>query len=226
MKRLADAFTRGVDQTQTRRVQSMIDTMIGRIHREFEKLPVEVRFTDRDLYKNAIEMRDQVYSTGVLYIWKGASEVPMWDPLTNWKARAVHDWQHISDQFDFTMDGEYEGFRAAARRMPQLAPIYLSEIAMQAAVANVYGDFAAQQKIVLLSPEEEAWASSLRGLGRHPEPGGVADAVQITATMLAVMTPEEAVTLLASMDASRDDAIALVEAARIYGAMLEAQMDE
>jgi hypothetical protein len=222
MKRLADAFLVGVDQTKTKKVQSMIDTAARRIHSEFDRLPVEVRFTDRDLYKSAIEMRDQVLSTGVLYIWKGASDVPMWDPLTNWKARAVHDWQHISDQFDFTMGGEYEGFRAAARRMPQLAPIYLSEIAMQAAVANVYGDFAAQQKIVLLDPGTEAWATSLRGL--RGAPGDAADAIQLTAVMLSVMKPEDVVALLAVMDASQEDAIALVEGAQIYDAMLEGQL--
>lgn len=218
VQRLARAFHFGRDQTHTPQVQAMIAEAIRRINRGFDEIPVRVEFVDWDPYRSMLEMRDQVLSTGVLYIWKGASDVPMWDPLTNWKARAVHDWQHISDQFDFTMDGEYEGFRAAARRAPQLAPLYLSEIALQAAVANTAGQFAADQKIVLLEPEEYRWATGLRGIEDAPPSG---HDVQTVAAMLAVLPADAVAVILGAV--GEPHALTLIEAARAYDAMLEGQ---
>jgi hypothetical protein len=215
--RLARAFHYGKDQTHTPQVRAMIAEAVRRINTGFDEIPVRVEFVDWDPYRSMLEMRDQVASTGILYIWKGASDVPMWDPLTNWKARAVHDWQHIIDQFDFTMDGEYEGFRSAARRAPQLAPLYLSEIALQAAVANTAGQFAADQKIVLLEPEEHRWATGLRGAAAAPSP----EDVQMVSTMLAVMPPETVAAILGAL--GETNALVLIDAARAYDAMLEGQ---
>jgi hypothetical protein len=215
-KKLADAFVAGRDRTGTREVQDMIKVAARRIHADFEKIPVEVRFTSRDPYKSMAEMRDQVRSTGILYIWTGASNVPMWDPQTNWKARAVHDWQHISEQFDFTMDGEYEGFRAAARKAPRLAPLYFSEIAMQAAVANTHGDFPGAQKIVIPSPEQ---FRHLRGLEKAP----VFSADQV-AIMHSVMSEAEIAKLFGALGV--DAPMTRIEAARIYDATVQGQMEK
>jgi hypothetical protein len=193
----------------------MIREAVAQVRYDFDALPVEVRFVDSDPYASYAEMRDQVQSTGVLYIWTGASDVPMWDQQTNWMARAVHDWDHISQAFDFTMGGEYEGFRVAARKAPQLAPLYLSEIAMQAAVANIYGDFAAAQKIVLL-PEEEF--RQFRGVPDTP-----AEYVQLVSTMRSVMDDDEIATVLGA--AGVEGPLLLIEAARIYDALAAGQAD-
>jgi len=211
---LARAFIEGADQTHAPEVEAMIDEAVRRVHLDFEQLPVEVRFVDHDPYASFEEMRDQVQSTGVLYIWTGASDVPMWDEKTNWKARAVHDWDHISAQFDFTMAGEYEGFRVASRKVPQLAPLFLSEIAMQAAVANVYGDFAQAQKIVLLPPEE---FQSFRGAPDTP-----GEYVQMVAAMRSMMDDPEVAAALGA--AGVEGPLMLIEAARIYDAMVEGQL--
>jgi len=214
-KKLADAFVKGRDRTSSREVQDMIRVATRRIHADFEKIPVDVRFTERDPYKSMLEMRDQVRSTGILWIWTGASDVPMWDRVTNWKARAVHDWQHISEAFDFTMDGEYEGFRAAARKAPRLAPLYFSEIAMQAAVANTYGDFPGAQKIVIPSPEE---FRHLKGL-EAPR----FDAAQV-AVMRTVMTEAEIAKLFGALGVG--EPLTRIEAGRIYAATVQGQVEK
>lgn len=214
-KKLADAFVKGRDRTSSREVQDMIRVATRRIHADFEKIPVEVRFTERDPYKSMVEMRDQMRSTGILWIWTGASDVPMWDRVTNWKARAVHDWQHISEDFDFTMGGEYEGFRAAARKAPRLAPLYFSEIAMQAAVANTYGDFPGAQKIVIPSPEE---FRNLKGL---EAPAFSADQV---AVMRSVMTEAEIAKLFGALGV--DAPLTRIEAGRIYDATVQGQVQK
>ena len=219
-KKLADAFVAGRDRTSSREVQDMIRVATRRIHADFDKIPVEVRFTERDPYKSMVEMRDQVASTGVLWIWTGASDVPMWDRVTNWKARAVHDWQHISEAFDFTMDGEYEGFRAAARKAPQLAPLYFTEIAMQAAVANTYGHFPWAQKIVIPSPEA---FRHLKGLAAKitAEPAFSADQV---AVMRTVMTEAEIAKLMGALGV--DAPLTRIEAGRIYDATVQGQVEK
>lgn len=220
-RKMAVAFQRGQDMTGTAEVRRMIQAQERRIRAEFQKLPVRVQFTELDPYKSFEEMRDQVRSTGVLRIWTGASDVPMWSPETNWMARAVHDWDHISQQFDFTMDGEYEGFRVAARKAPQLAPIALSEIALQAAVANTEGIFAPDQKIVI----DEELVTHLSGVSAAHTRGLNRSLVPAIAAMRNAIGPEEtAKTLGTMMDA--EDAIDLFNAAVIYDAMVEGQMEQ
>jgi hypothetical protein len=219
-ERLAAAFRTGRDQTQSPEVQAMIQAAVQRIHADFARLPVRVEWTKRDPYATFEEMRDQVRSTGVLYIWTGASDVPMWDPETNWKARAIHDWDHISAAFDFTMDGEYQGFRVAAAKIPQLAPLYLSEIALQAAVSVTTSDFAEQQKIVLLNAEELRWAEGLGAYGDQDVGIATWAAVLVTTT-----SPEEAAMYLGALGYTQRQALQIVEAANIYNALVEGQME-
>jgi len=224
-KRLADAFLLGVDSTRTPEVEGMIQAAVRSIHTEFARLPVEVRWTKRDPYASYAEMRDQVLSTNVLYIWTGASDVPMWDEKTNWMARAVHDWDHISNQFDFTMDGEFEGFRVAARKNPQLAPLYLSEIAMQAAVANTYGGFATEQKIVLVEdPKLKTWIKQLGGLGGTSGNPHGRRRLDDVAMLLTTTTPTQTMLQLAYAGYSYGDALLLIQAAMNYNALIQGAM--
>lgn len=217
-KKLADAYLAGRDMTNSREVKAMIAAAAARIESEFDKIPVEVRWTERDPYKSMSEMRDQVRSTGILYIWTGASDVPMWSPKMNWKARAVHDWQHISEQFDFTMAGEYEGFKVAARKAPQLAPLYFSEIAMQAAVANTYGNFVNAQKIVILPPEEFRKASGLQGI--DPEDFSA----EQVAVMRSVLSDKDVAKMFGALGVEQP--VLRIEASRIYDALLEGQQEK
>lgn len=228
LKQLADAFLQGRDQTYSPKVQSMLREA-GRVVREdFEKIPVEVRWTNRDPYASYQEMRDQVLSTRVLYIWTGASDVPMWDPETNWKARAVHDWDHISNAFDFTMRGEFEGYRSAARKNPRLAPIYLSEIAMQAAVANAYGTFAPEQKIVMIEdPALRKYIESLSGLG-SVAPTRVKRLGRRIADIAVLVTlggPPLAMAKLGEAGYTYEDALVMLDAALVLNAEIQGSME-
>lgn len=226
-QRLAQLFQEGEDQTGSRRVQDMLAAEKQRLHRAFAKLPVEVVWVDHDPYAGYAEMRDQVLSTGKLMIWTGASDVPMWDPYTNWVARAVHDWDHIVNRFDFSQDGEYEGFRSAARQAPQLAPLYLSEIAMQASVFNTTGAFAEKQKIVLLDEAPERWATSLKGLGRASSASDeLVEYVPTVAALLAALGPEKTARVLgAEQRWTPEEGLQLIEAAHTYNALVAGQMD-
>lgn len=61
-KKLTDAFIKGRDRTSSREVQDMIRVATRRIHADFEKIPVEVRFTERDPYKSIVaEMKARGY---------------------------------------------------------------------------------------------------------------------------------------------------------------------
>lgn len=204
IERLAQVYETAPDSTYDPRVQEMIAAERVRIARAFDMLPIRVAFVDHDPYSSFEHMRDQIVSTGTMYVYKGGSDTPLWDPHTNWKARAVHDWDHLQKICDFSIEGEAAAFRSSAQCMPQLAPLYMSEILLQAAVANARGAFA-EQKLVLTSPEIARWAQHLRGLrGMHAAPMGgrpqdIAVLVWTTAGILRVDTPEAAVIHLRAM---------------------------
>ena len=160
---------------------------VDRIERAFNALrrKVEIVFTPDDPYSSYQEMLERVRSERRMFIFTGFSDTPLWTPETNWKARAVHDWDHIQHGIDFSMSGEAAAFRVSASRMPGLAPLYLSEIALQAAVQNFTGDFGAQ-KVVLPEARIDRIA---RGLGRSPKEAATAALVWRTAGILAVSGP-------------------------------------
>jgi len=137
-----------------------------------------------------------------MYIFTGFSDTPLWTPETNWKARAVHDWDHIQHGIDFSMSGEAAAFRVSASRMPGLAPLYLSEIALQAAVQNYTGEFEAQ-KVVLPAARIDRIA---RGLGRSPKEAATASLVWRAAGILAVSGPAGMMMHLKAMGLNRSQA--------------------
>jgi hypothetical protein len=204
IERLALAYENAPDSTHDPRVQAMVRAERARIDAAFERLPIRVQFVDHDPYKSFEHMRDQIASTGTMYVYKGGSDTPLWDPQTNWKARAVHDWDHLQKVCDFSIEGEAAAFRSSAAQCNALSPIYMSEILLQAAVANARGSFA-EQKLVLVSPEITRWATHLRGLrGLHTPPmGGQPQAISVlvwtAAGILRVDTPEAAVAHLRAM---------------------------
>jgi hypothetical protein len=162
MRRMAAALDAADDASQQPAIKAAVAQEIARIHRAFQKLPIRVKFVEHDPYSSFEHMRDQVASSGLMLVYQGASDTPLWDPKTNWMARAVHDYDHIVKSCDFSMEGEAAAFRHSAQCVPGLAPIYLSEIMLQAAVQNYTGRFDAQ-KLVVLPPELQKWAEQLRG---------------------------------------------------------------
>lgn len=215
LKLLSDAWDAAPDATDDPRVQAMINSEIARINAAFEQLPIQVKFVDFDPYASFEQMRDQVASTGTMLIYKGGSETPLWDKVTNWKARAVHDWDHITKACDFSMEGEHAAFREAAQCRPQLAPVYMSEIVLQAAIANYRGGFV-EQKLVILPEELQRRAEKLRGgLGQlEAESDEWTEAVWTAAGMLDMGTPLPLVVIhLASMGFDKDESLIIADAA-------------
>lgn len=166
---MAQAYQAGRDATRSPEVQRMVDAEMRRVKRAFDRLPFEVRFVDFDPYSSYEEMKADVLANNRMLVWTGASDTPLWDPLTNWQARAVHDWDHIQNDVDFSIGGEVEAYRRSAARRPGLAPLYLSEIVLQAAVQVHTGDFE-EQKLVLPQDAVVKVVDSLREARRRGEP--------------------------------------------------------
>lgn len=147
---LVDAWHAGRDQSNAPLVRDMVAEEVKRIERAYESLTrkISVSFTERDPYPSFEAMVADVMSNHRMLVFTGGSITPLWDPQTNWKARAVHDWDHIQHAADFSMEGEIDVYRHSAARVPGLAPLYLSEIVLQAAVQTLTGVFE-EQKLVL-----------------------------------------------------------------------------
>jgi hypothetical protein len=160
---LVRAWHAAGDATASPEAQQMIAAEIARVHQAFAQLPISVQFVQHDPYRSFEHMRDQVQSTGQMLVYMGASDTPLWDPQTNWMARAVHDWDHIVKSCDFSMEGEAAAFRHSAACRPGLAPLYLSEIMLQAAIANYEGAFV-PQKLVLAPEVVQKRARQMRGV--------------------------------------------------------------
>ena len=218
MAALVEAWDQAPDATHDPRARQMIDAEVRRVKRAFAQLPVRVQFVDHDPYQSFEQMRDQVQSTGMMLVYKGESETPLWDPLTNWQARAVHDWDHLEHALDFSMEGEAATYRSAAARMPGLEPLYLSEVMLQAAIRNYSGAFV-PQKLVLVPEAVRRRARGMQGLGDterfDPE---VLATVWDAAGMLRYMSPEELIVHLRYMGFDLDTALPMVDAAQMLNA--------
>jgi hypothetical protein len=209
---LVAAWDAAPDATHDPRVKTMIHHEVARIEGAFKKLPVQVQFVDHDPYKSFEEMRDQVRTTGTMLVYKGASETPLWTPQTNWKARAVHDWDHIVHSVDFSMEGEAAAYRHSASRVPELAPLYLSEIMLQAAIQNYTGNFVPQKLVIA----PEAIQKKARGMSGVPtENAGAADTVWFVAGMLRAARPIEIMLHLRAMGYGREQSLIILDAARM-----------
>jgi hypothetical protein len=217
---LVRAWNEGQDATHDRRIQEMVSQETARIHREFRELPIRVKFVAHDPYQSFEQMRDQVQSTGVMLVWTGASETPLWDEKTNWMARAIHDWDHLVHQADFGMEGEAFVTRAAIAKREKLAPLYLSEIMLQAAVQNYTGKFS-EQKLVVLEPATARYALNLRGV-RGTKQVDSADLVWMVAGMLNQGSPPELVMIhLGMMGLDKDTSLVIYDAARTLNKKIE-----
>lgn len=211
---LARAWQEAEDAASSRKVQDMVAAEIARINKAFEALSrkVDVKFVDHDPYSSYEQMRDQVLSTKSMLIFKGGSETPLWEPETNWKARAVHDWDHITHDVDFSMEGEAAAYRGSAARVPGLAPLYLSEIVLQAAVQSITGNFD-EQKLVLPSDAVVRLVDSLRGASDVVTAQQAAMLVWEAAGWLQFMRPSDLMMHLRALGLDLDTALIVTDAA-------------
>lgn len=124
----------------------------------FEKISsrVDIKFVQDDPYQNDKDMKDQVKKTGLLKIWSGGTTHPIFDPETNLKFRAVHDYMaHIQSNksfgTDFTLKGEIQAYNTHIKTVPpQGVPALFTEVIGQASFFINKGYFP-EQKIAILS---------------------------------------------------------------------------
>lgn len=199
------------DSSTHPRVRAMVRAERARIERSFDELKrqIDVSFVDHDPYKSYDEMRADVLTNKRMLIYKGGSETPLWDQETNWKARAIHDWDHIQHDVDFSIEGEHEAYRKSAQREPGLAPLYLSEIVLQAAAQAFTGSFD-EQKLVLPSDAVIKMVNSLRS----PEVAQQASMlVWLAAGWLTFMRPAELMTHLRALGLDLEASLIVADAA-------------
>ncbi len=137
--------------------QARLDIVEAKIEKMFKQIQsrVSVEFVEEDPYKDDVDMRRQVGETGVLKIWKGGTDHPIFDSELNLKLRAVHDYMahiqalgHRGTGFD--MRGELQAYNTHLKTIPPAAaPALFTEVIGQASFFLNYGDFP-KQKIVLL----------------------------------------------------------------------------
>lgn len=216
---LGEAYLMGEDISNSPDGQAMALAQADRVIREFRKLQkkIEVVFTDRDPYSSFEELRQDVESNRRMYVYTGSSETPLWSPQVNWMARAVHDWDHLVAGVDFSLLGELEAYRYTASKAPELEPLYLSEIALQAASSQLGGGFApGRQKLVRASAKTTKLARELRANARTSSV--MKQTVWDAAGFLRFMSMPELMVHLRSEGLSMEEALRVVLAAELLEA--------
>jgi len=132
--------------------------MIPFVNKMFKRIEakIDVQFVDYHAYSNVEELRNDVFDKGVMKIATVDAEHDIFDPQTNAKFRAVHDYMsHIqaigSRGTDFTIKGEIQSYNTHIKTMPREAlPALFTEIIGQASTFFYQGGEFAEQKICLL----------------------------------------------------------------------------
>jgi hypothetical protein len=116
---------------------------------------VDVEFVEYHPYETADDLRRDVKQTGTMKIATIDAEHAVFDPITNSKFRAIHDYMsHIqaigSRGTEFTLRGELAAYNAHLKTIPQKAiPALFTEVVGQVCAYHELGKFA-EQKICLL----------------------------------------------------------------------------
>tara|TARA_R100000664_G_C2754990_1_gene142656 strand:+ start:269 stop:2104 length:1836 start_codon:yes stop_codon:yes gene_type:complete len=132
--------------------------MIPFVQKMFKQIQskVDVQFVDYHAYNSVEELRSDVFNNGVMKIATVDAEHDVFDPETNAKFRAVHDYMsHIqaigSRGTDFSLKGEIQSYNTHLKTMPPESwPALFTEIVGQASTYFHQGGQFAEQKIALL----------------------------------------------------------------------------
>ena len=127
-------------------MKPFIDKMFKRIQGV-----VDIQFVEEHPYANAEELRQDVQQNGVLKISTLDAEHDIFDPETNAKFRAIHDYMsHIQRSTEFDAKGEIASYNAHLQTMPPKShPALFTEVVGQACSFIVNGEFP-EQKIAIL----------------------------------------------------------------------------
>jgi len=140
------------------RAVSHFEAMIPFVNKMFKRIEskIEVEFIDDHPYKNVEELRDDVFNNQIMKVSTLDAEHDIFDPVTNAKFRAVHDFMsHIqaigSRGTDFSLKGEIQSYNTHLKTMPPASwPALFTEIVGQASTYFYQGGQFAEQKIALL----------------------------------------------------------------------------
>ena len=112
---------------------------------------VEVQFVDQDPYPSEKEMCQDAIQNGVLKIWKGGTEHPIFKPELNLKLRTVHDYMtHCQRKTDFTLQGEIASYNGHMKTVPPAAAGALFTEDVGQASHFIKRGFFPKQKIAIL----------------------------------------------------------------------------
>tara|TARA_R110002110_G_scaffold53605_1_gene154608 strand:- start:1393 stop:2040 length:648 start_codon:yes stop_codon:yes gene_type:complete len=113
---------------------------------------VDIQFVDENPYPSEKEMCQDAMQNGVLKIWKGGTEHPVFTPELNLKLRTVHDYMtHCQRSTDFGLQGEIASYNAHMKTVPpSAAGALFTEVVGQASYFIKRGFFP-EQKIAILS---------------------------------------------------------------------------
>jgi hypothetical protein len=127
-------------------MKPFVDKMFARIEGV-----IDVHFVEEHPYENAEELRQDVKKNGVLKISTLDAEHDIFDPETNAKFRAIHDFMsHIQRNTEFDAKGEIASYNAHLQTMPPKSyPALFTEVVGQACSFIVNGQFP-EQKIAIL----------------------------------------------------------------------------
>ena len=111
----------------------------------------KIEFVDEDPYPSEREMCIDAMQNGVLKIWRGGTEHPVFTPELNLKLRTVHDYMtHCQRSTNFTLQGEIASYNAHMKTVPpEAAGALFTEVVGQASFFIKRGFFP-EQKIAIL----------------------------------------------------------------------------
>ena len=112
---------------------------------------VDVQFVDEDPYPSEKEMCQDAMKNGVLKIWTGGTEHPVFNSEVNTKLRTIHDYMaHCQGKTGFDLRGEIAAFNRHMMTAPEAGREALfTEVVGQASYFINYGEFP-EQKIAIL----------------------------------------------------------------------------
>jgi len=123
------------------------------INKMFQRIQsrVDVQFVEEDPYPSEKEMCADAAQNGVLKIWTGGTEHPVFEPEFNLKVRAVHDYMtHCQRGVGFTLQGEIAAYNGHMKTVPpKAAGALFTEVVGQASYFIKRGSFP-EQKIAIL----------------------------------------------------------------------------
>jgi hypothetical protein len=134
------------------------EAMIPFVNKMFKRIEskIDVHFVEEHPYANVEELRNDVFNNQTMKISTLDAEHDIFDPQTNAKFRAVHDFMsHIqaigSRGTDFSLKGEIQSYNTHLKTMPPASwPALFTEIVGQASTFFYQGGEFAEQKICLL----------------------------------------------------------------------------